>query len=173
MIAWKCTAHAAERATSRFGIRPANVEKWITEQMATAKFLSVSPDGKGRLRRMYVNPQVVLYAGIGDNNVVTVRKTIRTAEWAAVVERMALREVRKESVKAYQSERELLRVRFELENEMVDTKDKLLRARADSRITALQARLNALAIEITQIERDLNTVRRSPSKLAESFATVV
>ncbi|MNW67463.1 hypothetical protein D3C74_460500 [compost metagenome] len=64
-------------------------------------------------------------------------------------------------------------MRFELENEMIDVKDRLLRARADSRITALQARLNALAIEITQIERDLNAVRRSPSKLAESFATVV
>ncbi|MMZ45522.1 hypothetical protein D1872_71230 [compost metagenome] len=173
MSVWKCTAHASERAISRFGIRPANVEKWITEQMASARFVSVSPDGKGRLRRMYVNPQVVLYVGVGDNNVVTVRETIRSTEWAAVVERMAMREVRKESAKAYQSERELLRMRFELENEMIDVKDRLLRARADSRITALQARLNALAIEITQIERDLNAVRRSPSKLAESFATVV
>lgn len=172
---WTAAPHAIKRIRERFGVRgsDADVTKWLNHRMISASYVGTIPDDEGKMRRVYTAGDAVIFAFVDDSCVISVRKAKVQPEWRASLEKLAERELRKLKRKSIAEERRLVSLKSQMETEMCEQRARSLSARSDAKRFACDARVNALTIRITEVERDINRVRRDVLKAAESYAAVI
>lgn len=171
---WTAAPHAIGRIRERFGIRgrDADVVQWLNQRMAVAQYVGTIPDDEGKMRRVYTSGTAVIFAFVDGDCVLSVRKAKVQTEWRANLEKVAERELRKLKRKSIAEERRLVTLKAQMETELCEQRSRSLSARSDAKRFACNARINALTVRITELERDLTRVRREVLKAAESFAAI-
>lgn len=172
---WSAMPHAIKRARERFAVKgtDTHVKDWIANLIDKGTYVGIIPDDDGKMRRVYTSGKAVVFVALADNAAVTVRQATVHTEWKAAVMKMAERELRKANRKALAKERELVGLRSQMETEVCELRFAALGARSSAKRNACNARINALTVRITELDRDINRVRRDVLKAAESFSAVI
>lgn len=171
---WSAAPHAIGRIRERFGIRgrDADVTAWVNQRMAVAQYVGTIPDDEGKMRRVYTAGTAVIFALVDGDCVISVRRAKVQTEWRANLEKVAERELRKLKRQSIAEERRLVALRSQMETELCEQRARSLSARSDAKRFACDARVNALTMRLTEIERDIIRVRRDVLKAAESYAAI-
>jgi len=142
---------------------------WARQQMSNADFVGVAPDASGKLRRVYANSTVILFAAVGENVIVTVMQPNKHVEWRTALRKIAERELRKYQAASLKEEQTLISRKASLDSEIIGVRLSLLTARSERKKADLQSKLSELIVESAVSERNLNENRRKFSNMTQSF----
>lgn len=170
---WRLTTHALRRVIERFGIERESAFNWANQHMADAEYVCNSLAEDGTFGRMFTKSGIIFIADLIDDSILTVMKAqIPTPAVAAVAAAVA-REVKRKEVAVLKAEVEALAKRGPLEQEAVTLRLAIAKARTESRRNALTARMNAVEMQIREINAEITREKRELTLLAQGYAAIV
>lgn len=170
---WRLTAHALRRITERFGVEKSLAANWTNQHMADAEYVCNTLSDDGNYTRMFAKAGIVFFADLVDDVIFTaMRAEIKPPAVSAVAAAVA-REVKRKEVAVLKAEVEALAKRAPLEQEAAALRLAIAKARTDSRRNALTSRMNAVELQIREINAGITKEKRELTLLAQGYAAIV
>jgi|GEM_PF-4952325 len=170
---WRLTAHALRRITERFGVDKAQATSWANQHMAAAEYVCNSLADDGTYGRMFAKAGIIIIADLIDSAILTVMKAEIPAPAVSAVAAAVGREVKRKEVAVLKAEVEALAKRAPLEQEAAALRLAIAKARTESRRNALTARMNAVELQIREINAGITKEKRELTLLAQGYAAIV
>lgn len=170
---WRLTAHALRRITERFGVDKSSAANWANQHMVTAEYVCNSLSDDGTYGRMYAKAGIVFIADLIDSAILTVMKAEIPAPAVTAVAAAVAREVKRKELAVLHAEVEALTKRAPLEREAATLRLAIAKTRSDARRTALVARMNAVELQIREINAEITREKRELTLLAQGYAAIV
>lgn len=170
---WRLTAHALRRITERFGIDKSSAANWANQHMAAAEYVCNSLAEDGTVGRMFAKSGIVFVADLLEDAILTVMKAQIPAPVAPAVAAAVAREVKRKELAVLKAEVEALAKRAPLEQEAAALRLAIAKTRSEARRNALTARMNAVELQIREINAEITREKRELTLLAQGYAAIV
>lgn len=170
---WRLTAHALRRITERFGVSKTSAANWANQHMAAAEYVCNSLADDGTYGRMYAKSGIIFIADLVDDAIISVLRAEIPVPAVAAVAAAVGREVKRKEVAVLKAEVEALATRAPLEQEAAALRLAIAKARTDARRNALTARVNAVELQIREINAEITREKRELTLLAQGYAAIV
>ncbi|RCX22901.1 hypothetical protein DFP94_101490 [Fontibacillus phaseoli] len=170
---WRLTAHALRRITERFGVEKSSAANWTNQHMADAEYVCNTLAEDGTYGRMFAKSGIVFIADLIDSAVLTVLKAEIPAPAVSAVAAAVGREVKRKELAVLKAEVEALAKRAPLEQEAATLRLAIAKARTAARRNALTARMNAVELQIREINAGITKEKRELTLLAQGYAAIV
>ena len=173
----KTTRHAISQVVDRFGIEESKASHWITEQVLKAKFITMTESDRGQTRMFSKDGNVFILDEVKDVVITAypsdARREVEAKALHDVVSRTVMREFRKIERQSDQLvRRNTVRI-AKIELEVAELRLKLLRARAEERITEFKTKLYELAALKHLLESEIEEAKRVKKQTARGVALYV
>lgn len=170
---WRLTAHALRRVIERFGVTKSSAANWANQHMADAEYVCNTLSDDGNYTRMFTKSGIVFFADLIDDVIFTVMRAEIKAPAVSAVAAAVAREVKRKELEVLKAEQAAVIKRAPLEQEAVELRLSIARARTDSRRNALIARMNAVELQIREINTEITREKRELTLLAQGYAAIV
>ncbi|WP_342439290.1 hypothetical protein NSS79_10455 [Paenibacillus sp. FSL L8-0436] len=171
-MTWTASAHAAKRATERFGATAETVSEWFSDKLASARYVCNTVDDDGSEARMFVNGKIMFFVALFEDIVKSVRYASRTQTAADCIAELAEKELRKRQVRALEAERGCAAKKAELEARRIDLNIALLRTRSEARTAVLTAELAIVETELCEVLAAVKRAKRELTSFAEGYVSM-
>lgn len=170
---WRLTAHALRRITERFGIDKSSAANWANQHMESAEYVCNSLSEEGNYNRMFTKSGILFFADLVEDVILSVYKAEIKQTIAPAVAAAVAREVKRKELAVLHAEVEALAKRAPLEQEAATLRLAIAKTRSDARRNALTARMNAVELQIREINAEITREKRELTLLAQGYAAIV
>lgn len=170
---WRLSPHALRRVIERFGVDRNQALNWTNQHMVDAEHVCNTLSDDGNYTRMFTKAGIVFFADLVDDVILTaMRAEIKVPAVSAVAAAVG-REVKRKELAVLKAEVEALAKRAPLEQEATTLRLAIAKARTDARRNALTARMNAVELQIREINAGITKEKRELTLLAQGYAAIV
>ncbi|GAA0395898.1 hypothetical protein [Paenibacillus motobuensis] len=170
---WRLSSHALRRVIERFGIERNQALKWANQHMADAEYVCNSLAEDGTYGRLFAKSGTIFITDLIDDVILTVCKARIPEPVTSLVAAAVGREVKRKEVEVLKAEQAALMKRLPLEQEAVELRLAIAKSRSESRRNALTARMNAVELQIREINTEISREKRELTLLAQGYAAIV
>lgn len=170
---WRLTAHALRRVIERFGIDRNQALNWTNQHMADAEYVCNTLSADGNYTRMFAKSGIVFFADLIDDVIFTVMRAEIKAPAVSAVAAAVGREVKRKELEVLKAEQAAVIKRAPLEQEAVELRLSIAKSRSEARRNALTARMNAVELQIREINAEIARQKRELTLLAQGYAAIV
>lgn len=170
----KVSQHAKQRAFERFNVDKQKAAEWLQSVLKKARYIGEACDDNGDTGHIYAYRRICITLNEDKSKIVTVYERHSVfkpimEQVEAVIDREIQRLKRKEEsfIKRHR------RRQLELEHERSRLRIEQLQTRSRAKELAIQARINAINIELADIKQKILDIKRERSAVVKSKAVIV
>ncbi|EGI2114755.1 hypothetical protein FH832_002817 [Listeria monocytogenes] len=173
----KVATHAVDRLFEHFGIDKSQGANWVRQNLAKAKFLTVTEDENGRPARIFARDGVVFAVAVDADFVFTVHPAGHENENVLAmkkeIEKLAIRKLKEidRREKAVTRKNTILIAKVDVK--LAELSLRLLRARKAEVVSELKSEIKQLNETKEQLSKEIAEIKQSKKHIAKGVALYV